>query len=178
MLTLVSFIVRGKCGECPQNNNNNKIIANSLQTLLLLLFNHQDAATEQIEARRTMRPHIPHGQVFSSGFLRSCSIGHSAPCLSNGRRTLYTVARKRSTPRRNPLANSLLLCRGAKTKSTVKLKDLPQGGLKLEEPYEPDVNDAPQYPTVIQGVRNNMSKFKNCVLLTRVGNFYEACPFP
>ncbi|KAA8642267.1 mismatch repair ATPase MSH1 [Aspergillus tanneri] len=62
--------------------------------------------------------------------------------------------------------------RGAKTKSTVKLKDLPQGALKLE-PYTDTVDDAPRYPTVVQGHRNNMQKFKNCVVLTRVGGFYE-----
>ncbi|PLB44775.1 hypothetical protein P170DRAFT_367259 [Aspergillus steynii IBT 23096] len=62
--------------------------------------------------------------------------------------------------------------RGAKTKSTVKLKDLPQGVLKLE-PFVDTVDDAPRYPTVVQGHRNNMQKFKNCVILTRVGGFYE-----
>ncbi|KAL3475401.1 muts domain V-domain-containing protein [Aspergillus californicus] len=64
--------------------------------------------------------------------------------------------------------------RSAKTKSTVKLKDLPQGSLKLE-PYQDGgiTDDTPQYPTVVQGHRNNMQKFKNCVVLTRVGGFYE-----
>ncbi|KAJ5085700.1 DNA mismatch repair protein Msh1 [Penicillium argentinense] len=62
--------------------------------------------------------------------------------------------------------------RGAKTKSTAKLKDLPQGVVKLEA-YDDGVDDAPQYPTVVQGHRNNMQKFKNCVVLTRVGGFYE-----
>jgi hypothetical protein len=42
-----------------------------------------------------------------------------------------------------------------------------------EQPLAPLVNDVPQYPTVIQGARNNMVKFQNCVLLTRVGSFYE-----
>ncbi|EEH10189.1 MutS2 protein [Histoplasma capsulatum G186AR] len=67
----------------------------------------------------------------------------------------------------------LELNRGAKRKSTVKLQDLPQGRLEPMEPYPLSVDDAPQYPTVIQGAKNNMLKFKNCVLLTRVGNFYE-----
>lgn len=62
--------------------------------------------------------------------------------------------------------------RSAKTKSTVKLKDLPQGAVKLE-PYQDVVEDTPRYPTVVQGHRNNMQKFKNCVVLTRVGGFYE-----
>ncbi|KAL2870005.1 mismatch repair ATPase MSH1 [Aspergillus lucknowensis] len=62
--------------------------------------------------------------------------------------------------------------RHAKTQSTMKLKDLPQGAVKLE-PYHDVPDDAPRYPTVIQGHRNNMQKFKNCVVLTRVGGFYE-----
>lgn len=62
--------------------------------------------------------------------------------------------------------------RSAKTKSTVKLKDLPQGALKLES-YDKVVDDTLRYPTVVQGHRNNMQKFKNCVVLTRVGGFYE-----
>lgn len=48
-----------------------------------------------------------------------------------------------------------------------------QGPLKPTVPLAPVENDAPQYPTVIQGAKYNMQKFKDCVLLTRVGNFYE-----
>ncbi|KAJ5708407.1 hypothetical protein N7488_008208 [Penicillium malachiteum] len=62
--------------------------------------------------------------------------------------------------------------RGAKSQATVKLKDLPQGVVKLEA-YDDGVDDAPRYPTVVQGHRNNVQKFKNCVVLTRVGGFYE-----
>ncbi|KAJ5936146.1 hypothetical protein N7454_005444, partial [Penicillium verhagenii] len=62
--------------------------------------------------------------------------------------------------------------RGAKTQATVKLQDLPQGVIKLDA-YDDGVDDAPRYPTVVQGHRNNMQKFKNCVILTRVGGFYE-----
>ena len=64
--------------------------------------------------------------------------------------------------------------RGKKTKTTVKLSDLPQGALPstpvppLEEPA-----DQPTYPTVVLQARQNMRKFDNCVLLTRVGGFYE-----
>ncbi|KAJ5510926.1 DNA mismatch repair protein MutS-like N-terminal [Penicillium expansum] len=54
----------------------------------------------------------------------------------------------------------------------LKLKDLPQGVLKLEA-YDDRVDEAPRYPTVVQGHRNNMQTFKNCVILTRVGGFYE-----
>ncbi|RAH83848.1 DNA mismatch repair protein Msh1 [Aspergillus japonicus CBS 114.51] len=62
--------------------------------------------------------------------------------------------------------------RTAKSKSVVKLKDLPQGTLKME-PYDDGANDGPQYPVVLQGHRNNMQRFRNCVVLTRVGGFYE-----
>ncbi|KAF9241262.1 hypothetical protein DTO013E5_8898 [Penicillium roqueforti] len=56
--------------------------------------------------------------------------------------------------------------------NALKLKDLPQGVLKLEA-YDDQVDEAPRYPTVVQGHRNNMQTFKNCVILTRVGGFYE-----
>jgi hypothetical protein len=65
------------------------------------------------------------------------------------------------------------LQRAGRSKTTHKLKDLPQGAIVAQEGLE-DVNDAPAYPVVLQGVKNNMLKFKNCVVLTRVGNFYEA----
>lgn len=77
----------------------------------------------------------------------------------------YRVRARRALPLAEPR-------RGAKTQATVKLKDLPQGVLKLEA-YDDGVDDAPRYPTVVQGHRNNMQKFKNCVVLTRVGGFYE-----
>ncbi|KAI5465918.1 muts domain V-domain-containing protein [Mariannaea sp. PMI_226] len=65
--------------------------------------------------------------------------------------------------------------RGKKTKTTVKLSDLPQG---LIQPGPQDStlsipDDEPQYPTVVLQARQNMRKFDNCVLLTRVGGFYE-----
>jgi DNA mismatch repair ATPase MutS len=34
-------------------------------------------------------------------------------------------------------------------------------------------DDKPTLPTVLQQARSNMLKFQNCVLLTRVGGFYE-----
>ena len=58
------------------------------------------------------------------------------------------------------------------------MKDLPQGALKLE-PYDDgaadddDATSTPRYPAVLQGHLNNMQKFKNCIVLTRVGGFYE-----
>lgn len=81
----------------------------------------------------------------------------------------------RSAPVRPRVLNAVPpveIRRSAKTKSTVQLKDLPQGVVKLEA-YDDGQDDAPRYPTVVQGHRNNMQKFKNCVILTRVGGFYE-----
>ena len=66
--------------------------------------------------------------------------------------------------------------RGKKTTTVVKLEDLPQG---LIAPLEPAISepraedDEPAYPTVVLQARRNMQKFDNCVVLTRVGGFYE-----
>ena len=68
---------------------------------------------------------------------------------------------------------SHIQARGKKTKASVSLDDLPQGLLPLEPlPLERD-DPGPVYPTVVQQARNHMRKFDNCVLLTRVGGFYE-----
>ena len=56
------------------------------------------------------------------------------------------------------------------------MKDLQQGAIQAEPlpEFEDDQNSAQvQYPPVLQGVRENMLKFPNCVVVTRVGNFYE-----
>ncbi|KAK0632319.1 muts domain V [Immersiella caudata] len=53
----------------------------------------------------------------------------------------------------------------------VKLDELPQG-VVLAEPL-PVEEDGPAYPTVVLQARRNMQKFDGCVLLTRVGGFYE-----
>ena len=64
--------------------------------------------------------------------------------------------------------------RGAKSKTTVKSQELPQGVLQSEKLIREIVEDGPSYPVVVQQARNNMQKFEKCVLLTRVGGFYEA----
>ncbi|KAK1447010.1 MutS domain V [Colletotrichum cuscutae] len=64
-----------------------------------------------------------------------------------------------------------VFARGKKTKSKVKLDDLPQGVLPLDP--RPVQDEGPTYPTVVLQARRNMQKFDNCVLLTRVGGFYE-----
>ncbi|KAI8965969.1 muts domain V-domain-containing protein [Daldinia sp. FL1419] len=76
--------------------------------------------------------------------------------------------------------------RGKKTKSSMRLEDLPQGLIQpskkaggggkgaavIPEPL-PELEDEPAYPTVVLQARRNMQRFDGCVLITRVGNFYE-----
>lgn len=72
-----------------------------------------------------------------------------------------------------------LQVRGKKTRTIVNLADLPQGLVQsptLQEKRdgpEPEPEPEPSYPTVVLQARRNMQKFDNCVLLTRVGGFYE-----
>lgn len=99
-----------------------------------------------------------------------------APYRCYVHRTICHHALRPSNRVAGPVSAHLEHRRGAKTKSTLKLKDLPQGALKLE-PYSDGADHAPQYPAVVQGHRNNMQKFKNCVVLTRVGGFYEVRHF-
>lgn len=65
--------------------------------------------------------------------------------------------------------------RGKKSKATIQLKDLPQGVLKPDSSVSDWKDERPAYPTVVQQARNNMRTFSDCVLLTRVGGFYEVC---
>lgn len=62
--------------------------------------------------------------------------------------------------------------RGAKRKTTLNLDEIQQGPLQLEA-LPPQDDAVPEYPPLLQQVRNNMLKFSHCVLLTRVGGFYE-----
>lgn len=57
----------------------------------------------------------------------------------------------------------------------VKLQDLPQGMISSDPLPEADPEPEPtvSYPTVVQQARDNMRKFDGCVVLTRVGSFYE-----
>lgn len=78
-----------------------------------------------------------------------------------------------STLNHHGIQHSMVPKRGAKTKSSLKSTELPlpQGVIPLDPlPME---EPAPAYPTVVLQARNNMIKFEKCVLLTRVGGFYE-----
>ncbi|KAI9794185.1 MAG: hypothetical protein M1816_006110 [Peltula sp. TS41687] len=115
-----------------------------------------------------MRLHLLPYSVFR---LQSKHLGGGPPlrqlrCFHCGR------AWGRSDLRSPTRASKLLPCRrGAKTSSKLKLNDLPQGVVPLE-PLE-ITNDEPVYPTVVKQAKENMRAFEHCVLLTRVGSFYE-----
>lgn len=53
------------------------------------------------------------------------------------------------------------------------LSDLPQGTVQADPLPVEEEKIVPAYPTVVLQARRNMDKFDNCVLLTRVGGFYE-----
>ncbi|KAK6351902.1 DNA mismatch repair ATPase msh1 [Orbilia javanica] len=62
----------------------------------------------------------------------------------------------------------------AKRKTTVSLLSLPQGALSLQPLPELPRAREPQYSYVIQQARENIDRFGDCcVVLTRVGGFYE-----
>lgn len=63
--------------------------------------------------------------------------------------------------------------RGAKRTSIVKIKPIAQGVLPAKEVKIVNEDDGPVYSSAIQQHLNNMRKFSDCVVLTRMGNFYE-----
>ncbi|PNY28427.1 MutS protein-like protein 1 [Tolypocladium capitatum] len=81
------------------------------------------------------------------------------------------LASYREAPSPTPFV--ALHARGKKTKATVELSDLPQGAIGTEPTPLDDGQTGPTYPTVVLQARRNMHRFDNCVLLTRVGGFYE-----
>lgn len=95
-------------------------------------------------------------------------------------RPLHLYARRSSAPALRaafalPFTTGAHLQAAAKTKrtrTTVKLSDLPQGKIAAS-PLAPEEQNVPAYPTVILQARRHMDKFEKCVLLTRVGGFYE-----
>ena len=64
--------------------------------------------------------------------------------------------------------------RTAKTRAKVHLGEISQGSFEPGDSRLENGDDGgPSYPTVVQQAYDNMRKFENCVLLTRVGSFYE-----
>ncbi|KAK6359966.1 DNA mismatch repair ATPase msh1 [Orbilia brochopaga] len=73
----------------------------------------------------------------------------------------------------SPKLATYIQSRGAKRKTKVSLLAIPQGALSVEPLPELPRPQGPQYPYVIAQARANISKFSECVVLTRVGGFYE-----
>lgn len=63
--------------------------------------------------------------------------------------------------------------RGAKSRATIAFEDLPQDTSTAELSIPKTEYVGPAYPAMVQQARDNMQKFDKCVLLTRVGGFYE-----
>ena len=59
-----------------------------------------------------------------------------------------------------------------KTKATFGAGRLPNAQSSQREAL-PEIDDGQIYPAMLQQVRENMRTYKDCVLLTRVGSFYE-----
>lgn len=90
-------------------------------------------------------------------------------------RTVERCALLDTTTRHRPdwTFGPLLWKRTAKRKTTVSVDALPQGALPPLPKIEADVPPEKAYPTVMQQHLNNVRKFNDCVVLTRVGDFYE-----
>lgn len=70
-------------------------------------------------------------------------------------------------------ATRRLATRKKPTKTVIKAKDLPQGVLPPLPPDPSGNGPTETYPPVLQQHLNNIRKFPDCVVLTRVGDFYE-----
>ncbi|KAK1829836.1 hypothetical protein QBC39DRAFT_435288 [Podospora conica] len=107
--------------------------------------------------------------------LSSAAWSRRCPLLALGTRECLAPAllQFRVQARAPVQAQAQVQIRGKKTRTTVKLRDLPQGPLGAPlEPLDDSVHE-PAYPTVVMQARRNMQKFEDCVVLTRVGGFYE-----
>ncbi|EAQ92742.1 hypothetical protein CHGG_00977 [Chaetomium globosum CBS 148.51] len=121
-------------------------------------------------ARSTSTPRLRIACLGRSRSLPPCS---PATVRCPGRRNVTTALVHRGPgPPESLRRIPHLQVRGKKTRTVFKLDDLPQGFVAPLEPLPPE-EDEPAYPTVMLQARRNMQKFDSCVLLTRVGGFYE-----
>jgi hypothetical protein len=118
-------------------------------------------------SRCIVRLPLQNTSVCSKLTRHACSYALATPYLSS---TRPWHASRASSPRCHQVAQT----RGAKTQVTLNLDDIPQGVIKSKSlPVQDD--GEPEYPPLLQQVRNNMLKFSHCVIVTRVGGFYEVC---
>jgi DNA mismatch repair ATPase MutS len=109
---------------------------------------------------------------------RSCNRCYSTRALASSRLPIWatstsSIAKSSTNPTHQLLSRQWI--RGAKRTTKILAKDieLPQGPLPAKPDEIIEESDGPAYPTVVQQARNNMRKFSHCVVLTRVGSFYE-----
>ncbi|KAK7987972.1 hypothetical protein PG989_008287 [Apiospora arundinis] len=111
--------------------------------------------------------------------------GPVIPYRRNARSDSHSTSTRPQLPQISRLGTTIQ-ARGKKKTTTVNLADLPQGPLIPPSPRPESTpsgsgddgvvaeeDEVPAYPTVVLQARRNMQKFENCVLLTRVGGFYE-----
>ena len=96
----------------------------------------------------------------------------SSRCIKS--QPLFGVTRPYLAPRCHNSLNTHGIRGIKKVTSSLTLHPVAQGPLpRLEANSNVENEDGPTYPTVMQQALNNMRKFSHCVLLTRVGSFYE-----
>ena len=123
--------------------------------------------------RDVCQVHTAHRQIMRVAFRAA---QHLPNVTRAGQSLRHSTAFLRSPfPRQRPwhLTHVRNQRRGAKSKAIVQLKELPQGPLGGQEALVEAEDEAPAYPPVVQQAWNNMQKFEDCVVVTRVGNFYE-----
>lgn len=135
---------------------------------------------------------LPQGS--SQGLVPNSSGSFGRKLLHHGRHPLHQgpvpflssllASRRRQQQQGGPLPLVLPQPRREKmTKTVMSILDLPQGPI-ANQPGEADLcqhevvpagrqSMGPKYPAVLQQARENMDRLGNCVLLTRVGGFYE-----
>ena len=92
-------------------------------------------------------------------------------CPRCQRRLLSTFTTPSSSPAWIQPSPTRVPHRNAGSKLRKALEDLPQG---LQAPIEPFIErEAPKYSQVLDEVLQNQRRFPKCILLTRVGQFYE-----
>lgn len=118
-----------------------------------------------------LRPHVQHTMRIS--LVRSVRVLKVAQQAYSTRSSPSNSTRPCAKPRALETAwYQQPQRRGAKKKATVELGDILQGVIAMDE-LPPQDDAEPDYPPLLQQVRNNMLKFNHCVLVTRVGGFYE-----
>jgi hypothetical protein len=122
-----------------------------------------------VACRVRSRVLVPKTLASLNQFSRSHSTTFTSPIVSASRSW-------RASHSRYSKVHQLVWLRGARRKVVIDLDNLPQGA--IEDGFDelpPQDDEASDYPPLLQQVHNNMLKFSHCVVITRVGGFYEVC---